>query len=46
MIVGVDAGGVPVGERDLDGVVPYLGGGGGAGLGFEHGKDGRRSEGR
>lgn len=46
MIVGVDAGGVPVGERDLDGVVPYLGGGGGSGLWFEHGKDGRRSEGR
>jgi len=46
MIVGVDASGVSVGERDLDGIVPYLGGGGGLGLWFEHGKDGRRSEGR
>ncbi len=46
MIVGIDAGGVAVGERDLDGVVPYLRGGLGAGFWFEHGKSGRRSEGR
>jgi len=38
MIEGIDAGGVAVGERDLDGVVPYLRGGGGAGFGFEHGQ--------
>ncbi len=44
MIVGVDTCGVAVGKGDLDGVVPYLRGGLGAGFGFEHGKRGRRSE--
>ena len=36
MVVGIDAGGVAVGERDLDGVVAHLRGRGGAGFGFEH----------
>src|SRR5262249_49505587 len=38
MIVRVDAGGMTVGERDLDGVVPYRGGGLGFCLGLEHGE--------
>ena len=41
MVVGIDAGGVAVGERDLDGVVPYLCGGFSARFGLEH-RQGRR----
>src|SRR6266850_496989 len=46
MIVGIDAGGVAVGKRNLNCVVPYLGSGGSARSGFEHGERGRGSEGR
>lgn len=45
MVVGIDAGGVAVGEGDLDGVVSYLRGSGGAGFGLEHWQSGRRREG-
>ncbi len=48
MIVGVDAGGVAVGEGDLNGVVADRRGGLRAGFGFEHGQRGklrRRSRG-
>jgi hypothetical protein len=44
-IVGVDASGVAVGERDLNGVIPYLSGSGGSGFGLEHGKRGRSGKG-
>ena len=44
MVVGIDAGGVAVGERDLDGVVPYLGGGVSARFGLEHRQGQRRCE--
>ena len=40
IVVGKDAGGVAVGERDLDGVVADLRGGLRAGLGLKHGKRG------
>ena len=46
MVVGVDAGGVAVGKRDLNGVIPYLRGGFGARLGLEHGQRGRRGHSR
>jgi len=45
MIEGIDAGGVAVGERDLDGVVPYLRCSGGARFGLEHWQGWRGSEG-
>ena len=44
IIVRIDAGGVAVRERNLDGVVPYLRGGSGARLWLEHGQDRRRGE--
>ena len=37
VVVAVDAGGVTVGEGDLDSVVAYGGSGFGAGFGLEHG---------
>src|SRR5450432_1116271 len=40
MVIAVDAGGVAVGEGELDGVVAYGIGGFGGGLGFEH-REGR-----
>jgi len=42
MVVGVDAGGVPVCKGDLNGVVPDLRGGFGTRLGFKHRKSRRR----
>ena len=38
MVVCVDAGGVTVRKRDLNGVIPYLRGGFGPRLGLEHGQ--------
>jgi hypothetical protein len=46
MVVGVDAGRMAVGERDLDGVVPYLGCGGGSCFWLEHRKNRGRGKGR
>jgi hypothetical protein len=43
MVVAVDAGGMAVGERELDGVVSDGVGGFGGGLGLEHGENGGRS---
>src|SRR2546422_9792985 len=40
VVVAVDAGGVAVGEIDLNGVVAYRRGGLGLGLGLEHGQHG------
>jgi len=45
MVVGIDAGGVAVGEGDLDSVIPYLRGGGGSRFGFEHWQGRRGCEG-
>jgi hypothetical protein len=45
MIVAVDTCGVPVGEADLYGIVADLRGGLCARFGFEHGKNGRGSQG-
>lgn|SRR6266700_202046 len=42
MVVSVDAGGVAVGKRNLNRVIPYLRGGFGARLGLEHGERRRR----
>src|SRR5438034_11680969 len=41
MVVGIDARRVSVAKRDLNGIVAYLRGGFGAGLGLEHGQHGR-----
>src|SRR2546429_8214393 len=46
MVVAVDAGGVAVGEANLNGVVAYLRGSLGARLGLEHWQCGRRLESR
>ena len=43
VVVAENSGGVAVGEMNLDGVVPYLGGLLSASFGLEHGKNGGRS---